>query len=86
MSGVHDLSLARRYGTHAVLMDGGRCIAKGCCADVLTRENLQAVYDMDVFGWMWEMYETWKDEKTLFDFGGSSCIMSTEPVRRRSYA
>lgn len=59
MSVVHDLSLARRYGTHAVLMNRGRCVAQGRIGDVLTPENLQSVYDMDVYQWMREMLEQW---------------------------
>ena len=60
MSVVHDLSLARRYGTHAVLMNHGKCAAQGAISDVLTPENLRSVYDMDVYAWMHEMLEQWK--------------------------
>ena len=59
ISVVHDLSLARRYGTHAVLMKDGCCAAQGTIAETLTGENLQAVYDMDVYAWMREMLEQW---------------------------
>lgn len=57
---VHDLSLARKYGTHAVLMNHGRCVAQGELDDVLTPDNLRAVYGMDVHQWMREMLEQWK--------------------------
>lgn len=60
MSVVHDLSLARRYGTHAVLMNRGRSVAQGTLHETLTGENLQAVYGMDVCGWMREMYAQWQ--------------------------
>ena len=60
LSVVHDLSLARRYGTHAVLMNRGKCAARGDINDVLTPENLRSVYDMDVYAWMNEMLEQWK--------------------------
>ena len=43
MSVVHDLSLARRYGTQAVLMDHGQSVAQGTIPETLTNENLQAV-------------------------------------------
>lgn len=59
MSVVHDLSLARRYGTHAVLMNHGACISQGAADDVLTPENLQNVYDMDVYAWMRDMLSQW---------------------------
>ena len=60
MSVVHDLSLAMRYGTHAVLMNHGKCIAQGAVRDVLTPENLRSVYDMDVYAWMRDMLEQWQ--------------------------
>lgn len=60
MSVVHDLSLARRYGTHAVLMHHGECAAQGAIGDVLTPENLRSVYDMDVYAWMQDMLAQWQ--------------------------
>lgn len=60
LSVVHDLSLARRYGTHAVLMNGGKSIAQGEIGQVLTPENLCGVYDMDVYAWMREMLGQWE--------------------------
>ena len=60
MSVVHDLGLARRYGTHAVLMNHGKCEAHGTINDVLTPENLRSVYDMDVYAWMQEMLKQWQ--------------------------
>ena len=55
LSVVHDLSLARYYGTHAILMDHGKCVAQGEIAGVMTPENLNRVYGMDVSAWMREM-------------------------------
>jgi len=60
MSVVHDLSLARKYGTHAVLMNRGCCIAQGDIDQVLTPENLRSVYDMDVHAWMRDMLGQWQ--------------------------
>ena len=60
LSVVHDLSLALRYGTHAVLMDGGRCVAQGTTREALTPENLARVYRMDVAGYMRELTEPWR--------------------------
>ena len=56
---VHDLSLARRYGTHAVLLHEGHGVAQGEISQVLTPENLRRVYDMDVYAWMREMLGQW---------------------------
>lgn len=59
ISVVHDLSLAKKYGTHALLMSGGRCVAEGSRDQVFTNENLSRVYGMDVQGWMKEMLSQW---------------------------
>jgi len=59
LSVVHDLSLARKYGTHGVLMHKGQNIAQGDLRSVLTPENLAAVYDMDVYRWMRDMLSQW---------------------------
>ncbi len=62
VSVVHDLSLARAYGTDALLLSRGRAAAYGPVADVLTPEHLNPVYGMDVSGWMREMLSQWKAE------------------------
>ena len=61
LSVVHDLSLARRYGTHAVLMDHGRSVSQGPIRDVMTPENLEQVYGMNVYAWMREMLSQWQE-------------------------
>ena len=60
ISVVHDLALARMYGTHAVLLDRGKCVARGTVDGVLTPENLQRVYHMDVYAWMRETLGKWQ--------------------------
>ena len=62
VSVVHDLSLAKKYGTDAILVSGGRLIASGKTAEVLSRENLSSVYSMDVYDWMNTMLSQWKEE------------------------
>lgn len=57
---MHDLNLARRYGTHALLLDRGKCVSKGLISEVMTPENLQQVYGMDVYAWMREMLSQWQ--------------------------
>ena len=59
ISVVHDLSLARKYGTHALLMNRGQCVAQGPLQSVLTPDHLQGVYDMDVYGWMRDLLNQW---------------------------
>ena len=61
ISVVHDLSLARKYGTHAILMNEGQAVAQGPIRDVLSRTNLEQVYGMDVHEWMREMLKQWKE-------------------------
>ena len=56
---MHDLSLARRYGSHALLLDQGQCAGQGKASEVLTPEALQGVYGMDVYSWMKELLNTW---------------------------
>ena len=60
MSVVHDLSLARAYGTDAVLLHKGRTVAQGRAEDVFTPEHLNGVYDMDVAAWMRQMLSQWE--------------------------
>ena len=60
LSVVHDLSLARKYGTHAILMDHGKSISQGIISDVMTPDNLQQVYGMNVYEWMREMLSQWQ--------------------------
>lgn len=60
MSVVHDLNLAKAYGTDAVLLDKGRVISFGRAGDVLTAENLSSVYMMDVYKWMRDLLSQWK--------------------------
>ena len=60
ISVVHDLSLARAYGTDALLLDRGRIVSKGGIGSVLTPENLSAVYSMDVCAWMRDMLSLWQ--------------------------
>lgn len=60
LSVVHDLSLAKRCGTHALLMDHGQCAAQGEISRVMTPDHLNRVYRMDVQGWMRELLSQWE--------------------------
>lgn len=59
ISVVHDLSLARAYGTHALLLDQSRAVAYGTMQQVFTAENLNRAYKMDVGSWMRSMLGQW---------------------------
>jgi iron complex transport system ATP-binding protein len=60
ISVVHDLSLARAYGTHALLIKDGRRTAIGTAEEVFTASNLENVYSMDVNGWMQSLLKQWE--------------------------
>ena len=62
ISVVHDLSLARAYGSKALLLHNGRIVSQGAIRDTLSPENLDNVYEMNVFAWMRNMLEQWQEE------------------------
>jgi iron complex transport system ATP-binding protein len=45
---LHDLALARHFFPRLVVLDGGRVVADGPPAAVLTRERVRAVFGVDV--------------------------------------
>lgn len=61
ISVVHDLNLARAFGTHAVLLQNGKRKAGGTAEEVFTRENLREVYGLDVYAWMTSMLSQWEE-------------------------
>lgn len=61
VSVVHDLSLAKKYGTNALLMDHGALKAQGLASEILNKENLDCVYQMDVYQWMHDLHSVWED-------------------------
>lgn len=61
VSVVHDLSLAKAYGTQTLLLHQGRAVAYGDTEQVMRAENLNAVYGMDVTAWMKAMLKQWSD-------------------------
>ncbi len=62
ISVVHDLSLARAFGTEVMLMKQGRIAAMGAAADVFSPGTLRSVYDMDVHRWMRTLCMQWRLE------------------------
>lgn len=57
---VHDLSLALRYGTTALLMSEGKTAVQGSVREVVTRQHLKEVYGSDIFGHMQKLLELWE--------------------------
>ncbi len=62
VSVVHDLSLARAYGSHALLLDGGKTLSYGVISDVFSPGNLDLAYHMDVSAWMRGLLSQWQAE------------------------
>lgn len=60
LSIVHDLNLAYRYGTRAMLLNEGRVLASGETGEVLSRENLMEAYNVDLVAWMQSLLARWK--------------------------
>ena len=59
ISVTHDLSLAKTFGTHAVLLNAGSLIECGETNAVMSPENLNSAYKMDVSAWMKQLCEKW---------------------------
>lgn len=60
ISVVHDLSLARAYGTSALLLSAGKTAALGSVSAALSQDMLEKVYSIDVYGYMREMLGQWQ--------------------------
>ena len=60
ISVVHDLSLARAYGTDALLLNGGRKVYGGPLDGAFVPETLNSVYSMDVREWMRTLLGQWE--------------------------
>jgi iron complex transport system ATP-binding protein len=57
---VHDLNVVYTYGTKALLMNEGLVYAYGNVEEVLNRENLKKVYEVDVALWMQNLLKHWR--------------------------
>lgn len=58
---MHELSLAKKFGTHALLLQKGETAGTGKKENVLTRESLEKVYGMDVYAWMRDLAAEWQE-------------------------
>lgn len=63
ISAVHDLSLARAYGSKALLLAAGRQVAFGALGQVMDGALLQTAYGMDICGWMRKLARGWLPEE-----------------------
>lgn len=60
ISVIHDLNMVYKYATKALLMKDGAVRAIGTPENVLSPENLQDVYAIDVAGWMRGLLRHWE--------------------------
>lgn len=63
VSVVHDLSLAKAFGSHVLLMDHGSAAAYGSGREILTSAHLDGVYQMDISAWMRQLLSQWEEPK-----------------------
>lgn len=63
LSIVHDLTTAKRYGKSAILLKNGTMHGAGPLSEVLTPQQLNEVYQMDVYGSMKKRAAVWLDEE-----------------------
>ena len=61
VSVVHDLPLARHFATSALLMQEGSG-QFGLPEQIMTPQNLQAAWQMDVTAWLKTLYRGWEDK------------------------
>ena len=54
------LSLAKAYGSRAMLVNKGKCAAIGSVEEVLSPSNLNPIYGMDVAAWMRQLLSQWE--------------------------
>ena len=57
---VHDLNVVYSYGSKALLLNKGETFAYGGAEEVLKRENLKEVYEVDVAEWMQNLLKHWQ--------------------------
>ena len=60
----HDLNLVRQFGDAVILMNKGAIAAAGKTSDALNGETLQAVYGLDIRGFMLSSLERWRETRS----------------------
>lgn len=57
---VHDLSLAKMYGSKAIMLKNGNIFAMGEINKIMSKDNLKKVYGIDVYEWQKKLFDVWK--------------------------
>ncbi len=65
ISVVHDLLLARAYGTHGLLLGKGKTVANGKIEEILSPNCVNPVYGMDIHRWMQNLLRHWTSDTSL---------------------
>ena len=63
VSVVHDIGLARAYGTKALLLNGGVTVAYGSTDEVFRPEIINESYKLDINDWMKKLYSFWTEDR-----------------------
>jgi len=61
ISVMHDLAVARRFGTRVMMLNHGHIEADNAPEKALSPALLSRVYGMDVDAWMQDLYAIWND-------------------------
>ncbi|WP_423363472.1 ABC transporter ATP-binding protein [Mycoplasma sp. P36-A1] len=56
---LHDINLVNSYADKVMLMKEGKLINSGTTEEILTKDNLENLYGMDVQGWYEKVYKKW---------------------------
>lgn len=56
----HDINQGLRFGDYAIFLKEGKIISQGILSDIITKELLKEVYDMDIYGYMLESLKRWE--------------------------
>ena len=62
VSVVHDIGLARAYGTKVLLLNGGVTVAYGSTDEVFRPEIINESYKLDINDWMKKLYSFWTED------------------------
>ena len=65
ISVVHDLSLARAYGSHALLLQNGNVIISGRTSETFSPKYLEQAFSIDVYDWMRTMLGQWEQPPAM---------------------
>lgn len=59
ISVIHDLSIAKKFGTHAILLSRGETITQGLTNEVFNNKSLNQAYNTNVTNWYRNILEQW---------------------------